>query len=73
MRAGQVFECSSGLGLNRADDAKDFLLASIKRHTGDHPHTFLCQWNDAPERTHGQVMAAFDWAIADATPKGESA
>lgn len=36
-------------------------LATLKHIIGSHEIGF---WNDAPERTHAEVMAAFDRAIA---------
>ena len=36
-------------------------LATLKRIIGSHE---IVPWNDAPERTHAEVMAAFDRAIA---------
>ena len=68
--ASAIFESSADI--NQAKEARSLLRAAIERHTGHSPF-WLCVWNDAEERTHGQVMQAFDWAIADATPKGESA
>ena len=31
--------------------------------------TYLVSWNDAPERTHAEVLAAFDRAIANERSK----
>ena len=61
-----IQESSSGPG--QAKEARSFLLAAIERHTGVN-HAWVCAWNDAPERTHGEVMQAFDWALMD---KGET-
>ena len=45
-------------------DAKMALYAAV----GNHPTSV---WNNAPERTHAEVMAAFDKAIALAESSGE--
>ena len=48
------------------DEVSDHLRRSINCHGGDvHGITY---WNDRPERTHAEVMLAFDRAIEDATP-----
>ena len=57
-----IFECSSDP--NQAKAARSLLCAAIERHTGK-SHYWVCVWNDAPDRTHGEVMQAFDWALMD--------
>ena len=45
---------------------RKYLLESINRQQW---RTFgLVNWNDAPDRTHAEVMQAFDRAIADTHP-----
>ena len=43
-------------------DSLNFLSVAIGGKPGCYAHIF--DWNDAPERTHADVMAAFDRAIA---------
>ena len=40
------------------------LHKTIKSHTGV-KYLGVTFWNDDPERTHAEVMQAFDWALAD--------
>lgn len=48
------------------------LRCSVFRYFGYGPSmSDIGQWNDAPERTHSDVMAAFDRAIALAEANGE--
>ena len=71
-----IWECSgetagapsSGWGgsnrIERTRQVKDALLASIERHTGVIYYA-VSNWNDDMNRTHAEVIRAFDWAIAD--------
>lgn len=45
------------------DPATAYLVAQIGGDTEDKPHVRVFKWNDAPERTHAEVLAAFDRAI----------
>ena len=62
LAAGPIAEVLRGPSLAAANAR---LRNSIKRHTGQCLNG-MAVWNDAPERTHADVMQAFDWAIADA-------
>ena len=70
-RNGITAYCSSAAITRVADtydpfqDACLHLYKAIKRHTGK-SYAHVAAWNDEPERTHAEVMQAFDWAIADA-------
>ena len=50
--------------LRRAERVCTHLQDAIKRHTGLNRR--IVQWNDAPGRTHHEIMQAFCWAIDDA-------
>ena len=43
----------------------DCLRHAVERHTGKAQFS-VADWNDAPARTHADIMQGFDWAIADA-------
>lgn len=48
--------------INFRDDVDGFIRAAeLFRKVIGHPHIF--DWNDAPERTHSDVLKAFDRAI----------
>ena len=47
------------------------LCQTIERHTGQSQES-IATWNDKPERTHAEVLQAFDWAIKD-SPVGQAA
>lgn len=60
--AGAVRWCSIGAIISVGDlPSYDLLLAAI----GGEWNT-VAEWNDAPNRTHAEVLAAFDRAIATA-------
>ncbi len=58
-----------GLGSERTDAMAD-AVAEVLELPGKHEYNRLPPWNDAPERTHAEVMEAFDKAIAYAQEKG---
>jgi hypothetical protein len=39
------------------------VLAAFRRAIDGHADIALARWNDSPDRTHAEVMAAFDRAI----------
>lgn len=52
------------MAFNSADrDAEEYFHQFISRTTGIR---WIVEWNDMPERTHAEVMAAFDACIAEA-------
>ena len=58
---GAVCWCSYG-AMNRAgqaEKARPFFMAA----TGADDYAGVVGWNDAPDRTHAEVLAAFDRAI----------
>ena len=49
-----------------ARETRRYLIHSINNHRpSDQCYFSLAGWNDAPERTHAEVMQAFDWAIGE--------
>lgn len=50
----------------RATDRRISAYRAVERAAGIHGNE-IARWNDAPERTHADVMAAFDKAIASAS------
>jgi len=60
--AAEAIDSSVG----RDYDAIDVAYRYLKRIIGADPGVegFISSWNDAPERTHAEVLAAFDAAIA---------
>ena len=52
--------------------AESFLMDAIERKAGER-YQYLAPWNDSPERTHAEVLQAFDWAIAASTAADDSA
>ena len=66
-----VSRCAYGALVDASKGGEDCELAihlrrSIYAHGG--PADGVTSWNDAPQRTHSQVMLAFDRAIADTHP-----
>ena len=59
---GAIYTAAEELLGPRHDAARDAFRAA----TGCLPFDSVPEWNDAPERTHAEVMAAFDKAIASA-------
>jgi hypothetical protein len=54
--------CAAGalLAVGATSEASELLLKTI----GDPPHGSIPIWNDVPERSQADVLAAFDQAIA---------
>ena len=70
-RKGGTAYCSTAAITMAADRYDPFqnailhLYGAIKRHAGQ-SYATVAAWNDAPDRTHAEVLQAFDWAIEDA-------
>ena len=65
--AGAVVRASGGW-CREYYTARDHVEAVI----GSHALDALAEWNDAPRRTHAQVLRAFDKAIAKLEAKGKA-
>ena len=48
------------------------LRETFQRHTGQ-VYLGVPEWNDAPERTHAEIMQGFDWAISEDYAEADSA
>lgn len=55
--------CATGAIARGAPDPEARALAQMGVRIGRRPVEGLAAWNDAPERTHAEVLAAFDSAI----------
>jgi hypothetical protein len=69
--AGRDCYCAAGaLRSARVDQGLPEALRTLRHAAGPDAGT-IPAWNDAPERTHAEVLAAFDAAIADVTDRME--
>jgi hypothetical protein len=56
-----ICEARRGVGVNR--DVLEEALDALRVAAGLGPDDDVATWNDAPERTHAEVLAAFDRAL----------